>query len=439
MFNDTIIAISTALQEGAISIIRMSGPEAIEIMNKYFSKDVESIESHRIVYGNFVYDQEVIDEVLISVFKGPKSYTTEDIVEINCHGGTYVTRKILSILLADNVRLAAPGEFTQRAFLNGRIDLTQAEAVNDIITAQNEYASKMAIKGLKGSIKRILDPLVSDMLNVIAQIEVNIDYPEYDDVAIMTNDLVIPKVTGWIVQVDRMVEMANQGRQLKKGLKTVIVGKPNVGKSSIFNALLEENKAIVTSVAGTTRDIVEGVVQVGDVRLHLLDTAGIRNTVDIVEQIGIEKTNEALKEAELIILVLDATTNITSEEQELITSLKEREHIIVYNKVDSNSSKQGISALNNDIEYLKQVIEKKYQTLKDIVNVEVLSNERQISLAMSAASSLRQALYAAKDELELDLVVIDIEQAYTSLKEITGEVSKDDLLDTLFKNFCLGK
>lgn len=442
MLQDTIAVISTALNEGAISIVRISGNDAIEIANKCTTKNLFNCESHTIHYTNIIdpFTHEMIDEVLVSVFKAPKTYTCEDLVEINCHGGIYVTRKILSLLLSCGARLALPGEFTQRAFLNGRIDLTQAEAVNDMITANSQTNMKLAISGIKGSVKKLLDPLIQDLLDIIAVIEVNIDYPEYDDVEMLTNEQVLPLTYKWMKKIDEILKKSESGQLMKAGIKTAIVGKPNVGKSSLLNALLEEDKAIVSDIAGTTRDLVEGHIQLGNIHLNLIDTAGIHHTSDTVEKIGIDRSLKAIQEAQLVLLVLDASKEIEEEDHKLLTLTQDKERIIVYNKTDL-VEKEGIciSAVNHEIDDLIHEIESRYE--KDLLNIQepLLNNERQIACLNKAKQSMKQAITALENGFELDLVTIDLQDTYTSLKEILGEVSRDDLLDTLFSNFCLGK
>lgn len=439
MLTDTIAAIATPLQAGAISIIKVSGDQALPIVNQIFTKDLSQQAANTIVYGHIKEENHFVDEVLVSVFKAPRSFTMEDVVEINCHGGVYVTQKILTLLLAHGARLAQPGEFTQRAFLNGRIDLTQAEATNDLILAQNEYSSLQAVQAIGGSVKKLLDPLLTSMINTIAALEVNIDYPEYDDVEVLTNQQVVPQVKDWVIQLDEIIKQAQQSQILKQGVKTVIIGKPNVGKSSLFNALLQEDKAIVTNIEGTTRDLVEGVVRLQNVTLHLIDTAGLRNTVDVVEQIGIEKTNQAIDSAELILFVVNGE-KLSSEEETVLAMIQDKPHLLISNKADINPGPYlNISAINRKIEPLIQAIEQLYLDHQQIRDVTVLNNQRQIGHAIEAKLALNQALSGLEAGHEPDLVLIDIERAYTALKEILGEVSKDDLLDTLFKNFCLGK
>lgn len=442
MLTDTIAAISTAQRDGAISIVRVSGEDAFSIVNACTPLDVLSCASHTIHYTTFhdPYTHEILDEVLISVFKAPKTYTKENLVEINCHGGVYITRKILSILLSCGARLAHPGEFTQRAFLNGRIDLTQAEAVNDMIYAHNATHAKMAISGLRGSIKKLLEPLIQELLDIIAVIEVNIDYPEYDDVDILTNEKVLPMAISWMNKINEILKKSESGQLLKAGIKTAIVGKPNVGKSSLLNALLEEDKAIVSDIAGTTRDLVEGHIQLGNIHLNLIDTAGIRDTQDVIEQIGIDRSKKAIEEAQLVLVVLDATSELDEQDQLLLDLTKDKQRIIVYNKTDIQE-KQGIaiSAAQGKIDALINEIEAYYK--QDLLAVEepFLNNERQIGCLMKARNAMENVVVACRQDIELDMVTIDLQEAYTSLKEILGEVSRDDLLDTLFANFCLGK
>lgn len=443
MFKDTIAAISTANQDGAISIVRLSGDEAIDIVNQLFTADLSKKASHTITYGTITdpNTQEAVDEVLVSIFRAPKTFTREDIVEINCHGGRFVTRKVLSLVLSYGARLAHPGEFTQRAFLNGRIDLTQAEAINDLINAKNNTNLKVAIKGVKGSIAKLLNPLIDELLDIIANIEVNIDYPEYDDVEQLTNERVLPMAKAWSEKIRLILTKSESSQMLKEGIRTAIIGKPNVGKSSLLNALLEEEKAIVTDIAGTTRDIVEGSIQLGHVALNLIDTAGIRETEDVVEKIGIDRSLKAIENAQLILMVLDASQPLDEQDEELLRLTENKTRILVYNKNDLVSVSEGIaiSAKDNELKPLIHEIERYFEKHLIAVEEPALNNERQISLMNRALQSMNQAIHSLEEGMELDLVTIDLQDSYTSLKEILGEVSRDDLLDTLFSNFCLGK
>lgn len=444
MLNDIIVAISTALQDGAISIVRLSGEGCIELVDKVFTADLIQKESHTITYG-FIFDpidHQEIDECLVSVFRAPKTFTREDIVEINCHGGKMVTRRVLNVLLASGARLAENGEFTKRAFLNGRIDLTQAEAINDLIVADSSNQIKMALHQIKGSVQKLLDPLIKELLDLIAHIEVNIDYPEYEDIEQLTNEVVLPMARGLAEKLNELVKKAESGRIIKKGVKTVLVGKPNVGKSSLLNALLEEEKAIVTEVAGTTRDLVEGVIHLENITLHLIDTAGIHETEDVVEKIGIEKTIKALHEAELILVILDASKPLDEEDEHLLKITEGKNRILIHNKCDlvkGNEEYCCISAASNQIEALLQEINRRYEKHAVICDEDTLNNDRQIALAYQSRQYLNQAIESLENGFELDLVTIDLQNAYFSLKEILGEASREDLLDSLFKNFCLGK
>lgn len=443
MLQDTIAAISTAYVDGAISIIRMSGDDAIRIADSIASAHIKEKESHTISYS-FIIDpdtKEEVDEVLISVFRAPKTFTREDLVEINCHGGRFITKKILRLCLAQGARLAEPGEFTQRAFLHGRIDLTQAEAINDMITANSNENVKIAMHGIKGSVRKLLDPLIQELLDIIANIEVNIDYPEYDDVEQLSNDIILPMAEAWQKRIQQIIATAESGQILKEGIKTAIVGKPNVGKSSLLNALLEEEKAIVTDIAGTTRDIVEGHIHLQGLTLNLIDTAGIRETEDVVEKIGIERSLQAIEDAQLVIVVLDSSRAMDKEDEELLELTKDKTRILVYNKSDLSKVEDGIciSASLHEITPLIDEIHRLFDKHRLVLQEPLLANERQISLMMKANASMKQAITAMKEGMELDVVEIDIQDAYTSLKEILGEVHREDLLDTLFSNFCLGK
>ena len=436
MLNDTICAISTALKDGAISIVRLSGEDTFEIIKDI--SDIKKIEANKIKYGHIYDEGQMLDEVLISFFVGPKSYTREDMAEINCHGGVYVTRAILNLLLSKGCRLAEPGEFTKRAYLNGRIDLSAAESTNDLINAHNYLQAKSAINGVNGSIDRLLNPLMEEMKNVISSIEVNIDYPEYEDVEIMTNEKVKPSLLKWIKQMSEMVDKASRFRIVKDGIKTVIVGKPNVGKSSLLNALIKKDKAIVTDIAGTTRDLVEGEVVLDHITLNLIDTAGIRDSFDKVEQIGIEKSKEALKEADLVLLMMDGN-NIDDEDEKLLRLTEDKKRVLIYNKKDLVKHEGiNISCLNNDIRELVDYLNNEYKEDVSLVNEDVLNNERQISLVRQALNCLRK-MEKDIDTVSLDVLMLNLEESFHYLCEIQGKDYREDLIDHMFKNFCLGK
>lgn len=440
MFNDTIVAIATSTP-GAVSIIRISGNDTFDVLSKIFDKDLSLAKGYTIHYGTIFDEEGPVDEVLVSVFRAPRSYTGEDVVEINCHGGTYVTRKILNLCLGNGARLARRGEFTERAFLNGKMDLSEAESVNDLINATDKINAHSAIHSLRGSVQKIIDPLVEDITQIISNIEVNIDYPEYDDVHQLTEDEILPKAKAWLKDIQKLIDEAKKAVNIREGIDTVILGRPNVGKSSLLNALLEEDKAIVTDIAGTTRDIVEGTVRLDGITLNLIDTAGIHESNDIVEKIGIDKSLQALEKAELVIVVLDGSEALTDEDHKLLEMTKNKNRIVVYNKNDKAIQHDGISisATNGDVEALTNAIKEKYEKELYLASSDTLNNERQIGLAIQAEQSMKNAIRTLEDGMELDLVTIDLENAWTSLKEITGKVGKEDLLDEIFSRFCLGK
>ena len=445
MFQDTIAAIATPLAEGAISIIRLSGEDAIPIAESIFSRPLAGRQSHSITHGTIVEDGQPVDEVLVSLFRAPKTYTREDVVEINAHGGIHVTRRILSLLLSHGARLANPGEFTQRAFLNGRIDLAQAEAVNDMIKASSDQAASMAIYGIQGSVRKLLEPLIEDLTDIIAAIEVNIDYPEYDDVEEMTAHQLLPQTDALLARMDEILKASRRGQILKSGINTVIAGKPNVGKSSLLNALLEEDKAIVTEIAGTTRDVVEGQIHLGSLQLNLIDTAGIHDSADRIEQIGIEKSRQMIDQAYLVLLVLDHSRPLDDEDRELLKATENRQRIVILNKSDLPAAftlddvpTLSLSAKNQEIAPLQDLLEDMMDA-GELSARSILTSERQIGLLETARRQLKSARESMAQGMEPDLFVIDLTDARTHLKEILGEVPRDDLLDTLFSKFCLGK
>ncbi|MBQ5444173.1 MAG: tRNA uridine-5-carboxymethylaminomethyl(34) synthesis GTPase MnmE [Erysipelotrichaceae bacterium] len=436
MLNDTICAISTALKDGAISIVRMSGEDAFSVIREI--SDLKETVPNRIVYGHILDHGEIIDEVLISCFGKGHSYTCEDMVEINCHGGVYVTRLILNLLLKNGCRLAEPGEFTKRAYLNGRIDLSEADSINDLIKAESMLQAKSAIRGMNGSVERLIDPLCQQMKDVISMIEVNIDYPEYEDEVQMSNEVIAPYIDKWIAMAEDMIDKAERFRLVKDGLNTVIIGKPNVGKSSLLNALLQKDKAIVTDIAGTTRDLVEGKAALKNVTLNLIDTAGIRQTSEEIEKIGIEKTLQALEEADLILLVIDAS-DIDEEDERLLNAYKDRNTIVIYNKSDLvKKGEISISAKNSDISSLTDYLNERYKEDISLADEDILNNERQIALMKMCLQELK----TAKDHIgyvTTDVIVTDLDAAFHDLCQILGKEYQEDLIDHMFRNFCLGK
>lgn len=443
MFEDTIAAISTStLTKTAISIVRISGKDAFTVLNKIFKTKDRNYQGYRIYYGH-IYDpsnQEIIDEVLVNTFIAPKSFTGENLVEINCHGGLYVTSKVLTLVLSYGARMALHGEFSKRAFLNGKIDLTQAEAINDLICADNKDSAKLAVNSLSGSISKMINPLINDLEQCIAHIEVNIDYPEYDDNGIITANEVYLLVEDWKKQCDKIINMAQNSLIIKEGIKTVIVGKPNVGKSSLLNALLQQDKAIVSDVAGTTRDLVEGDIHLDNVTLHLIDTAGIHDTENDIEQIGIKKSRQALSEAQLVIVLIDSS-DFDLEDEKLLEETENLNRLVVYNKKDLGITFSGIniSANNGDIDQLINAINDLFKDSKLALSQPVLTNERQIALMRQAKEAMESASRALSNNIPLDLINEDIQHAYRCLKEILGQYTREDLLDGIFSRFCVGK
>lgn len=450
--NDTIAGISTTLGVGAISIIRVSGKESIKVVNSIFKgKDLEKVSSHTINYGYIVDKDETIDEVLVSIMKAPRTFTREDVVEINCHGGIATTNKILELLLLNGARLAEAGEFTKRAFLNGRIDLVEAESIMDIINAKTDKARKLSINQLEGRVSTIIRNFRQELLELLASIEVNIDYPEYEDIAVMTVDNIRNEMQNIREKLTKIVNESENGKIIRDGIKTVIVGRPNVGKSSILNKLLDYDKAIVTDIAGTTRDIVEGEINLDGILLKLVDTAGIRETNDIVEKIGVNRSLEELENADLTIVVLNNNEELSDYDQELLEKVKNKNSIVVINKCDLKR-KLDINLINNDnvieintVEFDKiYVLKDKIKELFNLDKIEqsdynYLSNIRQISLAKECLEILYEVENAVDREDPVDLIGIDIKRIWTKLGEIIGDTYSDELIDQLFSQFCLGK
>lgn len=452
IYNETIIGISTPLMKGAISIIRLSGEKAIEIVNKVFKgKNLNKAESHTIHYG-YIIDPEtknILDEVLVSIFKAPKTYTVEDVVEVNCHGGVFVTNQIYNLLIEQGARPAEAGEFTKRAFLNGRIDLTEAEAVMDVIDAENKTFSKVANDALRGSTKKKVEELKEKILNIIAIINVNIDYPEYDDIEILTTEIIAPKIKDIYNELLDILKHSKSAIYLKNGIDTVIIGKPNVGKSSILNAIAKEDKAIVTNIPGTTRDTIEVKINLNNLTLNLIDTAGIRETEDVVEKIGVKKSIEKLEQAQLILLILDGSRELEEEDYKLLEQVKNKPHVILINKsdlpqkIDSTKIENAIvvSAYDeNSVEIIEKAIIKQIQ-IEGIENPNVtyISNARQIQKIKETKEAIEEALVEIEKQEFIDLIELSLRKAWNSLGEITGEVNTDSLLDELFSKFCLGK
>jgi len=455
---DTIAAISTPLGEGAIAIVRLSGDEALQIANKmYRGKDLTAVDSHTIHYGRIVEPdtEEMIEEVMVSVMKGPKTFTREDVVEINCHGGLASVNRLLELALYHGARLAEPGEFTKRAFLNGRIDLSQAEAVMDLIRAKTDKAMHVAVRQLDGKLSKLITRLRQQLIETVAHVEVNIDYPEYDDVEEMTLNLLKERIALVSEEITKLLAMARQGKILREGISTAIIGRPNVGKSSLMNALVQENKAIVTDIPGTTRDIIEEYVNVRGVPLKLVDTAGIRETEDLVEKIGVERSRQVLNEADLILLVLNNNDVLTDEDRQLLEIVRDMEVIVLINKTDLEATldQEEVKRLiggkpvvstslieEAGIDQLEQAIADTFFTGGiEASDLSYVSNARHIQLLNQAKQSLNEASLAIDSEMPLDLIQIDVTRAWELLGEIIGDTVQDSLIDQLFSQFCLGK
>ena len=448
---DTIVAIATKLGVGAISIIRVSGKDAIPLVNKIFSgKDLEKVDTHTINYGYIKKGNEKVDEVLVSVMKAPKTFTREDVVEINCHGGINSTLAVFSLLQEIGIRVAEKGEFTKRAFLNGRIDLTEAEAIMDLIESKSDNQRKLAMNSLEGKLKNYIHSFREPLKKLIANIEVNIDYPEYYDIEEVTKKDIEKEVEKLIPKLQKTIEESKSHQIVKSGIKTVIVGRPNVGKSSILNTLINQEKAIVTDIEGTTRDIVEGTVFINGVELSLIDTAGIRNTDNVVEKIGVEKSLELLEEADLVLAVFNINEELTKEDKELIAKLNKDKTIIVLNKDDlankinkSNFDFSHIVSTNTNslegLDSLKKEIIKMFSLDMLEETDTFLANNRQLTCANKALETLLKIRENIKGDLPLELIEIDLQEVLNELGTITGEVYDEELLDTLFENFCVGK
>ncbi|WP_106498445.1 tRNA uridine-5-carboxymethylaminomethyl(34) synthesis GTPase MnmE [Lentibacillus sp. Marseille-P4043] len=458
METDTITAISTPIGEGAIAIVRLSGPKAVAITNDLFQgKDLLHVPSHTMNYGKIIDPQtgDIAEEVMVSVMRAPKTFTREDVVEINCHGGMVSVNRVLEIILSKDARLAEPGEFTKRAFLNGRIDLSQAEAVMDLIRAKTDKAMSVALKQMDGRLSGLIQRLRQELLETVAHVEVNIDYPEYDDVEEMSHDMMREKTRKVHDEIEQLLQVAKQGKILREGLATAIIGRPNVGKSSLMNALVQENKAIVTEVAGTTRDTIEEYVNVRGVPLKLVDTAGIRETEDIVEKIGVERSRKVLTESDLILFVLNYNEELTEEDEKLFTAVQGLDYIVIINKTDLpqkldlekvTSLAEGnpvlTTALINEagIDELEAAIAETFFAGDiDTGDLTYVSNVRHIQLLKQAKQALEDAMEGLEIAMPLDIVQIDVTRTWEFLGEIIGDTASDSLIDQLFSQFCLGK
>lgn len=456
---DTITSISTPMGEGAIGIVRLSGPQAVEIADKLYKGKhlLNDVPSHTINYGHIIdpESKEVVEEVMVSVLRAPKTFTREDIIEINCHGGILTINRVLELTMTYGARLAEPGEFTKRAFLNGRIDLSQAEAVMDFIRSKTDRASKVAMNQIEGRLSDLIKKQRQSILEILAQVEVNIDYPEYDDVEDATTEFLLEQSKEIKQEINRLLDTGAQGKIMREGLSTVIVGKPNVGKSSMLNNLIQDNKAIVTEVAGTTRDVLEEYVNVRGVPLRLVDTAGIRETEDIVEKIGVERSRKALSQADLILFVLNNNEALTQEDYTLYEVVKNEDVIVIVNKmdleqnIDINEVKDmiGDTPLIQTSMLKQEGIDELEIQIRDLFfggevqnqDMTYVSNSRHISLLKQARQTIQDAIDAAESGVPMDMVQIDLTRTWEILGEIIGETASDEIIDQLFSQFCLGK
>ncbi len=444
---DTIAAISTALGIGAISIIRVSGSDSISIVNKIFDKDLTKAKTHTIHYGHIIDNNQIIDEVLISVMLAPKTFTTEDVVEINCHGGISTTKKILELVLTYGARLAEPGEFTKRAFLNGRIDLTQAEGIMNLIESKSEISRNLSVNQLTGSVSTLIKSLRSDLADILSNIAVNIDYPEYEDIEVLTSEKIIPNIQKLITKIKDIITKSEDGKIVTEGINIGIIGRPNVGKSSLLNALLEEQKAIVTDIEGTTRDIVEGTFTLNGILCHIIDTAGIRETDNLVEKIGVDKSYQIIDKSDLIIYILNNNEPLTEEDKTLLSKIKNKNHLIIINKIDlesklnlSNEDTIKMSIKNNiGLEELKTKIIEMFNLEKIETNdLTYLTDARSISLLKKSKKILENCLQNIST-YPVDVIELDLKECWNILGEIIGQTYKDELIDEIFSRFCLGK
>ena len=452
--NDTICAIATSQGVGAIAIIRISGEESIPIVNRIFKgNNLELVNSHTINYGHIIKNDEIIDEVLVTIMKAPRTFTAEDTVEINTHGGIAPTNKVLELLLENGCRLAEPGEFTKRAFLNGRIDLLEAEAVMDMINAKTDSQRKMAANQIEGKTSNLINELRNDMVQIISNINVNIDYPEYDDVDIITQDLLKPKIKNLKEKINKILKESENGKIIKEGIKTSIIGRPNVGKSSLLNTLLEEDKAIVTDIAGTTRDIVEGQIKINGIILNMIDTAGIRETNDKIEALGVEKSKKIMDESDLILFMLNNNESLTDDIKELLEKINDKKYIVIINKNDLES-KLDRNELKIDKEKIVEIsllenkgIEELKQTISKLFNMEeietkdptYLSNTRSISILRKCLDRVEDIEKSIENNIPIDMIELDIKNIWEELGTINGSSYEEELLDEMFSRFCLGK
>ena len=437
---ETIVALATAPIKSALSIVRLSGDDVFDVLNKCFSKDISNIKERTIIYGSIHNNEEKIDDVILLAYKGPKSFTGEDSIEIICHGSPLIAKQIIETCIKSGARMATNGEFSSRAYMHNKIDLIQAEAINDVVNSTTKEAKNLSLLSLDGKTSSLLKPIKTRIADILSLIEVNIDYPEYEDIEVANRDKIISVVDELIPQIDSLLSDGQKARIINEGVKVAIVGKPNVGKSTLLNAFLGEDKAIVTDIAGTTRDVVEGSVNIDGIIYHLFDTAGIRESNDLIESIGIEKSKKKIQESDIVIVVLDGSSDLDEEDRLIIDYTKKFNPLIVYNKNDSSERKNelAISAINNQIEPLIKAIKERIGVDEKAFSKPALNNARQLGLLSKAKEALLTAKKDALDNLTVDLISTSLFDAYTSILEILGESNQLDLSKEIFSRFCVG-
>ena len=438
---ETIVALATAPIKSALAIVRLSGDDVFEVVGKCFSKDLSNIKERTIVYGSVINDNEKIDDVVLLAYRGPRSFTGEDSIEIICHGSPLISKQIIEACIKNGARMATNGEFSSRAYMHNKIDLVQAEAINDVVNSTTKEAKKLNLLSLDGKTSNLIKPIKTRIADILSLIEVNIDYPEYEDIEVANKDKIVEVIDELIPQIDILLSDGEKAKIINEGVKIALVGKPNVGKSSLLNAFLGEDRAIVTDIAGTTRDVVEGSVNIDGLVLHLFDTAGIRDSKDTIESIGIERSKKTIKEADLVVVVLDSSQELDEEDKQILDFAKEYNPIVVYNKDDndSNTNKLSISALNGQIEPLIKAIKERVGIDEKAFSKPALNNTRQLGLLSKAKESLLIAKKDALNDLTVDLISTSLFDAYTSILEILGESNQLDLSKEIFSRFCVGK
>ena len=438
---ETIVALATAPIKSALGIVRLSGDDVFEVVSKCFTKDLRDIKERTILYGSIINDEEKIDDVVLLAYKGPKSFTGEDSVEIICHGSPLIAKQIIETCIKNGARMATNGEFSSRAYMHNKIDLVQAEAINDVINANTKEAKNLNLLSLDGKTSNLIVPIKTRLADILSLIEVNIDYPEYEDIEVANKETIVSTIDELLPKIDSLIADGQKAKIINEGVKVALVGKPNVGKSSLLNAFLGEDRAIVTDIAGTTRDVVEGHANIDGVVLHLFDTAGIRQSKDIIESIGIERSKKAIQDADIVVVVLDGSNEIEKEDQEILDFAKEYNPIIVYNKNDvlKNDDVLAISALNGEITPLINAIKERIGIDVKSFSKPALNNARQLGLLAKAKESLIIAKNDAKNDLTIDLIATSLFDAYTSILEILGEANQIDLSKEIFARFCVGK